>query len=99
MKTAVLEKRLKKLRDQIVDCFPLIKGSVTVVGGKRRQSRFTWKDEEGKAHSLYLGVNKEIIAKKYHTNYIRMSQIINEVSEINIELLRRLKVPRVGRAS
>ena len=97
--TAVLEKRLNKLRDQAVNCFPLLKGSVTIVGGKQQQPRFSWKTEKGKRRSLYLGVNKEPIAKKYHANYLRLSQIINEVSEINIELLRRLSVPRAKKSA
>lgn len=97
--TTALEKRLNKLRDQAVDCFPLMKGSITVVGGRQQQPRFSWKSEKGKRRSLYLGVNKEPIAKKYFSNYIRLSQIIEEVTEINIELLRRLNVPRANKSA
>ncbi len=92
--TASLKKRLTKLQSQTMDCFPLIRGSLTVVGGKQQDPRFTWTTPDKKRRSLYLGINKEPTAKKYHSNYIRLGKIIGEISEINIELLRRLVVPR-----
>jgi len=98
MTTASLNKRLTKLQSQAMECFPLIRGSLTVVGGKQQDPRFTWTAPDKKRHSLYLGVNKEPIAKKYHLNYTRLDGIIGEASEISIELLRRLDVPRAKKS-
>jgi hypothetical protein len=95
---AVLEKKLERLKSKVHDCFPLIKGCVTVIGGKNKLPRFTAK-KNGKSYSMYLGAEKASITKKYIERYHKLSGIINEMSEINLEIIRRMDVPRAKKSA
>jgi hypothetical protein len=93
-----LEKRLEKLKSQIDSCLPILKGCVTISGVTNKQPKFSSK-KNGKTYFTYLGKNKEPVARKYLENYHRLNGIINELSDINLELLRRMDVPRVKRST
>ena len=97
MSTTSLEKRLLTITKKVSACFPLLKGSVTIIGGENKQPRFSV-NKKGKTYSTYLGKQKEKIAKQYVGNYHNLIEIVNEVSDINLELLRRLKVPRAKKS-
>ena len=93
---SILKKKLEKLESKIPSCLPILKGSVTIVGGTNKLPKYSYR-KNGKSYSIYLGVNKEPMAKKYVNNYHRLSEIIIKMSEINQEFLRRAKVPRAKR--
>ncbi|MFH1761580.1 MAG: hypothetical protein ABIA63_10820 [bacterium] len=95
--TASLNKQLLKLKGKVDTCFPLLKGSVTIVGGKNKQPRFSV-NKNGKRSSTYLGKNKKKIATKYVDNYNNLIGIIREMTDINLELIRRMEVPRVNKS-
>ncbi len=89
-----LMKQLETLELQVHKCFPLIKGCITVVGGGNKTPKFSYK-KNGKSCSMYLGFNKEPMARKYLDNHTKLNDIINQMTEINLEIMRRKKVPRV----
>lgn len=91
--TPILTKRLRQLESKVSECFPLIIGSLTVIGGERRLPRFSI-NKRGRKTSIYLGKNKESIARKYLENYRKLGDIINEIADINLEMIRRMEVPR-----
>jgi hypothetical protein len=93
-----LTKKLKKLESQVSDCFPLIIGSVTVIGGRNKLPRFSI-NKRGKKTSMYLGKNKERIARKYLENYHRLCNTIDAMADINLELIRRMEVPRAKKSA
>ena len=88
-----LMKKLEKLELQVHQCFPLIKGCITIVGGNNKTPKFSYK-KKGKSYSMYLGINKEPMARKYLDNNTKLTEIINQMTDINIEVLRRKKFPR-----
>ena len=92
MTTRSLEKRLLTITSKVPSCFPLLKGSVTIIGGENKQPRFSV-NKKGKTYSTYLGKQQEKIAKQYVENYRNLIEIVNEVSDINLELIRRLPLP------
>ena len=98
MTTTLLRKRLLKLESKIPEHFPLLKGSITIIGGENKQPRFSV-NKKGKTYSTYLGKHKEKIARQYLHNYHKLMDIINDISEINLEIIRRMEVPRVKKSS
>ncbi len=97
MTTTALKKRLLKLQNKAPECFPLLKGCITIIGGENKQPRFSV-NKNGKTYSTYLGKHKEKIARQYLNNYHKLMEIINEISEINLEFIRRMEVKKVKKS-
>jgi hypothetical protein len=95
---SVLEKQLERLEAKAHKCFPLMKGCVTVIGGDNKLLRFTSK-KNGKSYSMYLGDKKAEVAKKYIENYRKLNDIVNKMSEINLEIIKRMDVPRAKKSA
>ena len=95
---SVLEKQLERLEVKAHKCFPLMKGCVTVIGGDNKLPRFTSK-KNGKSYSMYLGDKKAEVAKKYIENYRKLNDIVNKMSEINLEIIKRMDVPRAKKSA
>ena len=88
-----LMKKLEKLELQVHQCFPLVKGCITIVGGNNKSPKFSYK-KNGKSFSMHLGFNREPMARKYLDNHTKLSGIVNQMTEINLEIMKRKKVPR-----
>lgn len=95
---SVLEKQLERLEAKAHKCFPLMKGCVTVIGGNNKLPRFTSK-KDGKSYSMYLGVKKAEIATKYIENYRNLNDIVKKMSKINLEIIKRMDVPRAKKSA
>lgn len=87
----MLEKQLQVIQEKITRCFPLMRGSVVTIGIKDKQPKFSL-SLKGKTRLLYLGKRKELIAKKWSDNYKKVLGLIDEMTFINMELLRRMEV-------
>ncbi len=85
-----LRKDIKKLQNELNLIGPIMRGSVTVMGKKNKQPYFSV-SMKGKTKLIYLGNNRAKIARKYVENYKRMLEIIDEMTKINMEILKREK--------
>jgi len=93
-KTSIfLLKRLERLRLKINDLFPLMRGSVVKIGMKNKRPTYSL-NMNGKTKIISLGHGKNIIAEKLIRNYHTLQAIIDEMTLINIELIRRREDPK-----
>lgn len=89
--TQFLQKRLKIIQKQMGELFPMMRGSVVNIGMKNKQPKFSL-NIEGKTKLMYLGNKKQGVAKKWIDNYRKHMQLIDEMTLINMEIIRRMKV-------
>ena len=89
--TQFLQKRLKTIQKQMGELFPMMRGSVVNIGMKNKQPKYSL-SMEGKTRLMYLGNKKQGIAKKLIANYRKQMKLIDEMTLINMEIIRRTKV-------
>jgi hypothetical protein len=83
----VLFQRLEELKHQINKMGPVMRGSVVVIGTRNKQPYFSVKINQ-KTRLIYLGRRREAQAKVYSENYRMLQQIVDEMTLINMQLLR-----------
>ena len=84
---AVLKKRRKTLECQIGKTVPLIRGSISTNGVKHRQAYLSLHKDK-KTHLIYLGEKRLEAAKQMSENYWRLLAIVEELTTINMALLK-----------
>jgi hypothetical protein len=89
--TQFLQNRLKTLQNQMSELFPMMRGSVVTIGMKNKQPKYSL-NIEGKTKLMYLGRKKQGIAKKWIDNYRKHMKLIDEMTLINMEIIRRIKI-------
>lgn len=89
--TQFLQKRLKIIQKQMGELFPMMRGSVVNIGMKNKQLKYSL-NIEGKTKLIYLGDKKQGIAKKWIDNYKQHMKLIDEMTLINMEIIRRTKI-------
>lgn len=89
--TEFLQTRLKNIQKQMGELFPMMRGSVVTIGMKNKQPKYSL-NIEGKTKLIYLGNSKQDIAKKWIGNYRQHLKLIDEMTLINMEIIRRTKV-------
>ncbi len=87
-KTKKLANRLLYLQKEICDSFPIMRGSVTELGKDKKQPYFSVSINR-KTKLIYLGNKREQQANKCASNYKKIMRIIDEMTLINMELLKR----------
>ena len=86
--TISLERKLLHLRGKMFSLFPIMRGSVVEIGTKNKQPHFSL-NKNKKTNLIYLGKGRVAAAKKCSANYKKMMQIVDEITLINMELLKR----------
>jgi hypothetical protein len=84
---AALKRRLKELKKQLNELGPLMRGSVVVIGTRNKQPYFSV-NVNRKTHLIYLGRRRESKARKYSQNYHRLLELVEEMTLINMRLLK-----------
>jgi hypothetical protein len=79
-------RRLKILHRELANLGPLMRGSVFVQGSPNRLL-FSF-NKDGKTHLLYLGKSRETRAREYSSNYKKLLEIVEEMTIINMQLLK-----------
>ena len=79
--------RLEKLKEEMNGVWPIMRGSVVMIGKKGKQPYFSVNDG-GKTRIIYLGKKREGMARRCSDNYARIREIIDEITMINMRLLR-----------
>lgn len=65
----------------------LIRGSVVVIGTRNKQPYFSL-NKNKKTQLIYLGKKREDKAREYSQNYKKLLEIVEEMTIINMELLK-----------
>lgn len=84
---AKLRKRVKALQRQMGTLGPVMRGSVVVIGTRNKQSYFSL-NKDKKTHLIYLGKKREAKAKEYSANYKALLDIVEQMTMLNMTLLR-----------
>jgi hypothetical protein len=82
-----LRTRLVELKAELNSLGVVMRGSVVVIGVRNKQPYFSL-NKNGKTHLIYLGKKRESEARQYSANYQRLRQIIEEMTAINMALLK-----------
>lgn len=84
---AKLKRRVKALQKQMGEVGPVMRGSVVFIGSPQKYSHFSL-NKNKKTHLIYLGKKREARAKEYSDNYKRLLDIIEEMTTLNMKLLK-----------
>jgi hypothetical protein len=82
-----LKRRVGELRKELSRLGPLMRGSVVVIGTRNKQPYFSVNIKR-KTHLLYLGQRREKKARQYSQNYHRLQEIVEEMTLLNMRLLK-----------
>ena len=85
--TAELKCRVGELRKELCRLGPLMRGSLVVIGTRNKQPYFSVNIKR-KTHLLYLGRRREKKARQYSQNYHRLQEIVEEMTLLNMRLLK-----------
>lgn len=85
-KSEIIEK-ISELQEKIRDLGPVMRGSVTIMGKRHKQPYFSVSVQK-KTRVIYLGKKREEKAREYSENYKRLMQIVDEMTLLNMELLK-----------
>ena len=85
---AKMKRRVKTLQKQLGRLGPVMRGSVVVIGTRNKQSYFSL-NKDKKTHLIYLGKKREARAKEYSANYKQLLDIIEEMTILNMKLLKK----------
>ena len=82
-----IKKRLNELHQQMEQIGPIMRGSIVFIGNKKKYSHFSL-NKDKKTHLIYLGKQREAKAKEYSDNYKKLLDIIEEMTSLNMTLLK-----------
>lgn len=82
-----LKSRIGELRKELSRLGPLMRGSLVVIGTRNKQPYFSVNIKR-KTHLLYLGRRREKKAREYSQNYRRLQEIVEEMTLLNMRLLK-----------
>ena len=78
---------MKELHQQLGEIGPIMRGSIVYIGNKKKYSHFSL-NKDKKTHLIYLGKKREAKAKEYSENYKKLLDIIEEMTILNMSLLK-----------
>ncbi len=81
------KKRMSSLMIQIQKTLPLMRGNIVTNGAKNKQAYFSL-NKDHKTHLIYLGEKRLPQAKKMSDNYKKCWSILEEMTTINMALLK-----------
>jgi len=82
-----LKARLGELQREMSGLGVVMRGSVVVIGVRNKQPYFSL-NKGGKTHLIYLGKKREGLARQYAQNYRRLRELVEEMTTINMTLLK-----------
>ena len=81
------KRSLKALHKELAGLGPIMRGSVVVIGTRNKQPYFSL-NKDKRTRLIYLGRKREPTAREYSANYKRLLEIVDEMTLINMELLK-----------
>ena len=87
-RVTTMQRRVHKLQQEIRSLGPLMRGSVVIIGTRNKQPYFSL-NKDKRTRLIYLGQKRVARAREYSQNYKRMLAIIEDMTVLNMELLKR----------
>jgi len=87
-KTAEMRRRVRKLQRALGTLGPVMRGSLVVIGTRNKQPYFSL-NKDKRTRLIYLGRKRVALAREYSRNYKRMLAIVEEMTILNMELLKQ----------
>ena len=87
-----MRRKVKILQRELRSLGPGMRGSVVVIGTRNKQSYFSL-NKDKKTHLIYLGAKREAKAREYSANYKRLLEIVEEMTALNMQLLKEDACP------
>lgn len=79
--------RVRKLHRELAALGAVMRGSVVVIGTRNKQPYFSL-NKDHKTRLIYLGRDREAKAREYSQNYRRLLAIVEEMTLLNMALLK-----------
>ena len=83
-----MQRRVRKLQEAMGRLGQVMRGSVVVIGTRNKQPYFSL-NKDKRTRLIYLGQKRVALARQYSQNYKRLLAIVEEMTVLNMELLRR----------
>lgn len=87
MELARMKRRVKTLQKRLGELGPVMRGSVVVIGTRNKQPYFSL-NKNRRTQLIYLGKKREAKAREYSDNYQTLREIVEEMTQLNMELLK-----------
>ena len=84
---AKMKRRVRTLQKQLGEIGPVMRGSVVLIGTRNKQYYFSL-NKDKKTHLIYLGKKREETARQYSENHKKLLYIVEEMTIINMKLLK-----------
>ena len=84
---AKMKRRVKTLQRQLCKLGPVTRGSVVIIGTRNKQPYFSL-NKNKRTCLNYLGKKREDKAREYSQNYKKLLDIVEEMTTINMTLLK-----------
>ena len=84
----VMQRQVRKLQDELGRLGPVMRGSVVVIGTRNKQPYFSL-NKDKRTRLIYLGKKRVALAREYSKNYKRLLAIVEEMTILNMELIKR----------
>ncbi len=86
--TAKIRRQVGKLQGEMGHLGPVMRGSVVVIGTRNKQPYFSL-NKDKRTHLIYLGQKRVAFARQFSANYKRLLAIVEEMTILNMELIKR----------
>jgi hypothetical protein len=83
-----MKRRVKTLQKRMAQLGPVMRGSVVIIGTRNKQSYFSL-NRNKRTQLIYLGKKRQAKAKEYSDNYKELRAIVEEMTMINMTLLKK----------
>jgi len=82
-----MKSKVKELQKKLAELGPVMRGSIVLIGTRNKQYYFSL-NKNKKTHIIYLGKKRVDRAKEYSDNYKKILDIIEEMTILNMNLLK-----------
>ena len=83
-----MQRRVRELQGELGRLGPVMRGSVVVIGTRNKQPYFSL-NKDKRTRLIYLGQKRVALAREYSKNYKRLLAIVEEMTILNMELIKR----------
>lgn len=81
-------RQVRKLQEEMGKLGPVMRGSVVIIGTRNKQPYFSL-NKDKRTRLIYLGQKRVVCAQEYSKNYKRLLAIVEEMTILNMELIKR----------
>ena len=83
-----MQRQVRELQEELGRLGPMMRGSVVVIGTRNKQPYFSL-NKDKRTRLIYLGQKRVALARSYSKNYKRLLAIVEEMTILNMELIKR----------